>query len=93
MPIHFSHVLLFAVLWTVARQAPLSTGFSRQEYCNGFPFPSPGDLPYQGIDPRSPVLQADALTSELPGKVPRILYISGRLKFVKLKAWHHLSMN
>ena len=44
-------------------------GFSRQEYCNGFPFPSPGDLPYQGIDPRSPVLQADALTSEPPGKM------------------------
>ena len=39
-------------------------GFSRQEYWSGLPFPSPGDLPDPGIDPRSPVLQADALTSE-----------------------------
>ena len=43
-------------------------GFSRQEYWNGLPFPSPGDLPDPGIEPRSPALQADALTSELPGK-------------------------
>ena len=43
-------------------------GFSRQEYWSGLPFPSPGDLPYPGIEPRSPALQADALTSEPPGK-------------------------
>ena len=42
--------------------------FSRQEYWSGLPFPSPGDLPYPGIEPRSPALQADALTSEPPGK-------------------------
>ena len=42
---HFSCVQLFATLWTVARQAPLSMGFSRQEYCSGLPFPPPGDLP------------------------------------------------
>ena len=43
-------------------------GFSRQEYWSGLPFPSPGDLPDPGIEPRSPALQADALTFELPGK-------------------------
>ena len=52
--------------WTVAHQAPLSMGFSRQEYWSGLPFPSPGDLPDPGIEPKSPALQADALTSE-PG--------------------------
>ena len=48
-------------LWTVAHQAPPSMGFSRQEYWCGLPFPSPGDLPDPGIEPRSPTLQADAL--------------------------------
>ena len=47
-------------------QAPLSVGFSRQEYWSGLPFPSPGDLPDPGIEPRSPTLEADALTSEPP---------------------------
>ena len=50
-----SRVLLFATPWTVAYQAPLSMGFSRQEYC-GLPFPSPGDLPDPGIEPRPPTL-------------------------------------
>ena len=54
--------------WTVACQAPLSTGFSRQEYWSGLPFPSPGDLPDLGIKPRSPALQADSLPTELQGK-------------------------
>ena len=54
--------------WTVAHQAPPSMGFSRQEYWSGLPFPSPGDLPDPGIEPRSPTLQADALTSAPPGK-------------------------
>ena len=49
-------------------QASLSMGFSRQEYWSGLPFPSPGDLPDPGIEPRSPALQADALSSEPPGK-------------------------
>ena len=52
--------------WTVAHQAPPSMGFSRQEYWSGLPFPSPGDLPNPGIKPRSPTLQADALTSAPP---------------------------
>ena len=46
---HFSHVQLFMTLWTVAHQAPLSMGFSRQEYWNGLPCPPPGDLPNLGI--------------------------------------------
>ena len=48
--------LLFATPWTVAYQVPLSMGFSRQEYWNGLPFSSAGDLPNPGIEPRSPVL-------------------------------------
>ena len=63
-----SGVRLFATPWTVAYQAPPSMGFSRQEYWSGLPFPSPGHLPDSGIEPRSPALQADALTSEPPGK-------------------------
>ena len=66
-----SRVLFFATLWTVAHRAPPSMGFSRQEYWCGLPFPSPGDLPDPGIEPRSPALQADALTSEPPGKSRR----------------------
>ena len=57
-----------ATPWTVARQAPLSMGFSRQEYWSGLPFPSPGDLPNPGIEPGSPALQADALSFETPRK-------------------------
>ena len=53
---------------SVAHQAPLSMGFSRQEYCSGLPCPSPGDLPHPGMEPRSSRLQADSLPSELPGK-------------------------
>ena len=51
-----SHVRLFATSWTVVYQAPLSMGFSRQEYWSGLPFPSPGDLPDPGIEPGSPAL-------------------------------------
>ena len=54
--------------WTVGHQAPPSVGFPRQEYWSGLLFPSPGDLPDPGIKPGSPTLQADALTSEPPGK-------------------------
>ena len=63
-----SHVRLFATPWTVAYQASPSMGFFRQEYWSGLPFPSPGDLPDPGIEPRSPALEADVLTSEPPGK-------------------------
>ena len=51
--------------WTVACRAPLSMGFSRQEYCSGLPFSSPGDLPNPGIEPKSSALQADSLPTEL----------------------------
>ena len=57
----------FATSWTVACQAPLSMGFSRQDYWNGLPFPSSEDLPNPGIEPRSSALQADCLLSELRG--------------------------
>ena len=50
----FSHVRLFATLWTVAHQASLSMGFFKQEYWSGLPWPSPGDLPDPGIEPASP---------------------------------------
>ena len=63
-----SRVRLFVTPWTVAYQAPLSMGFSRQEYWSGLPFPSPGDLPNPGIEPGFPTLEADALISEPPGK-------------------------
>ena len=59
-----SRVRLFAAPWTIAYQDPLSMGFSRQEYWSGLPFPSPGDLPNPGIEPRSPALQADASPSK-----------------------------
>ena len=67
-----SRVWLFATPWTVAYQAPQSMDFSRQEYWSGLPFPSPADLPNPGIEPGSHTLQADALSSEPPGK-PHIL--------------------
>ena len=60
-----SRVRLFVTPWTVAHRAPSPMGFSRQEYWSGLPFASPGDLPDPGIEPRSPALPADALTSEL----------------------------
>ena len=69
-----SSVQLFGTPWTVAYQALPSIGFSRQEYWSGLSFPSPGDLPDPGIEPKSeiepgyPAFQADALISEPPGK-------------------------
>ena len=74
MPGHFSCVWLFAIPWTVACQAPLSVEFSRQEYWDGLPFPSPGNLPKPGNEPGSPSLQADSLPSEPLGK-PICMYM------------------
>ena len=87
-----SHVRLFATPWTVAYQAPQYMEFSRQEYWSGLLFPSPGDLPNPGIEPRFPALQADALPSEPPGKP---IY---RLSTVISNLWggsvsHHISPN
>ena len=59
--------LTLATPWTAAHQAPLSMGFSRQEHWKGRPFPSPGDLPNPGIEPRSPTLQAGSLPAEPQG--------------------------
>ena len=62
----FSRVRLFAILWTVAHQAPLSMGFSRKEYWSELPLPYPGDLPDPGIEhmsPEAPALQADSFSS------------------------------
>ena len=61
-----SRVRLLTTPWTEAHQAPPSLGFFRQEYWSGLPSPSPGELSNPGIEPRSPALQADALTSEPP---------------------------
>ena len=67
-----SLVQLSMAPWTVARQAPLSMGFPRQEYWSGLPYPSPGDLPNPGIEPKSPASSALAgrlFTAEPPGKL------------------------
>ena len=61
-------VQLFATLWTVACQAPLSMGLFRQEYWSWLPFPSPGDLPDPGIEPVFPALAGGFFTTEPPGK-------------------------
>ena len=69
----FSRLQLFVIVWTVARQAPLSMGFSRQAYRSGLPFPLPGHLPDPGIEPASLSLlhqQACSLLIEPPGKPP-----------------------
>ena len=55
--------LTVEIPWTIACQALLSMGFSRQEYWSGLPFPTPGDLPNPGIEPWSPALQADIFTN------------------------------
>ena len=59
--------LTLATVWTIAHQAPLSMGFSRQEYCSGLPFSSPVDLSHSGIKPGCPALQADSLPTEPRG--------------------------
>ena len=70
---HFSHVQLFLTLWTVACQAPLSMGFSRQEYWSGLTCPPPGDLPHPGIEPASlmsPALVGGFLTTSTTWEAP-----------------------
>ena len=62
-----SRVWLFVTPWTVAYQAPLSKGFSRQEYWSGLPFPSPGYLPNPGLEPVSLALAGGFFTTEPPG--------------------------
>ena len=64
-----SHFQVFATLWTVAHQVPLSMGFPRQECWSGLPFPPPGDLPDPGIKPRSPALAGGFSAAEPPGRL------------------------
>ena len=71
----FSHVQLFATLWTVALQSPLSMGFSRQEYWSGLPFLPIGGLPDPEIKPASPALADGFFTTEPPGKPVLYSYI------------------
>src|SRR5574337_1166978 len=75
---HFSCIRLFVTLWTIALQAPLSMGFSRQEYWGGLPCSPPGDLPNPGIKPAStvaPALQADCLPLSHQGSLYVCVYI------------------
>ena len=79
-----SHVRLFVTLWTVAHQAPLSMGFSRQEYWSGLPYPPPGDLPYPGTEPRSllsPVLAGRFFSTSTTLVVFMILFSSVKASF------------
>ena len=100
-----SRVRLFSTLWTVAYQTPLSMGFSRQEYWSrlpfpfpgdphwsGLPFPSPGDLPDSGIEHRVSRIEADAWTSEPPGKPVTFIvcYIEIRFCFYFLAFMGHV---
>ena len=71
----FSHVQLCGTLWTVAHQAPLSTGFSRQEYWSGLPRPPPGNLPNPGIETvslTSPALAGGCFTTSTAWEAPLI---------------------
>ena len=80
----WSHSVVSDSLWPmdcVACQAPQSMGFSRQEYWRGLLFPSPGDLPDPGIEPRSPALWADSLTSE-PPEISLFSNVLGNLFYV-----------
>ena len=80
--------------WTVAHQARLCMGFSKQEYWSGLPFPSPGDLPNPGIEPMSPALAGGFFSAEPPGKPSLITYFLSKyfehfenLTLVWLPAW------
>ena len=70
--------------WIVVYQAPLSMEFSRQEYWNGLPFLSPGDLPIPGIEPGSPALQVNSLPSGSPGKLKSKCYLKNCTVFVQV---------
>ena len=86
-----SPVRLFATPWTIAHQAPLSMGYSRQECWSGLPCPPPGGLPNSGIQPGTPALQADSLPCEplgnclqcrTPGLDPRVRKVSWRREWL-----------
>ena len=77
----FSHVQPIVTPWTIACQAPLSMGFSKQEYQSGLPCPPPGDLPNLGMEPTSPALQADSFLLSYQGS-PKIDISSVQLSSV-----------
>ena len=89
----FTRVQLFVTLWTVACQAPLSVGFSRQEYWSGLPCPLPGDLPNPGIEPASlmsPALTGEFFTTSATWEAPSIILsplYSHVGDQVKMKKW------
>ena len=90
-----NHVPLFTTLWTLAHQAPLSMGFSRQEYWSGLPFSPPGDIPNPGIKPMSPEASALAdvfFTTEPPGKPFLYLRILQIRLISSLEKPHFLTM-
>ena len=78
-----SRVQLFVTPWTVAHQAPLSMGFSRQEYWSGMPCPPLGDLPNPGTKSGSPAFQADSLLSELQGSLGKGIF-NGQIHVLKI---------
>ena len=86
---HFSRVWLFATLWIVAHQAPLSVGFSRQEYCSGLSCPPPGDLPNPRTEPVAPALQADSLPLSHGGS-PQWNITGQKKKKKGMKCWYTL---
>ena len=77
--------------WTVARQAPLSMGFPRQEYWSGLPFPPPGDLPNSEIELGSPALWADSLPPEPPGKPIRKVKVTFFIPKIKKNALYMMT--
>ena len=83
-------VQIFAIPWTVAHQAPLSMGFSRQEYWSVLPFLHPGDLPDPGIEPVSAVSPAlkDSLRAEPSGEAQMGCYLTVKLNDLLIYARH-----
>ena len=87
---HFSHIRLFATLWTVMHQAPLSMEFSRQEYWSGLPCSPPGDLPNPGIEPASPTLlhwQVDSLPLSHHEAPQSVMLVFKSLLYSLLAVW------
>ena len=90
-----SHVWLFATPWTVARQAPLSTGFPRQEYWSGLPCPPPGDLPDPGIEPASPAAAGGFFTRAACGNPTASVHSANTFlprTFISYP-WKHVELN
>ena len=89
---HFSHVRLFVTLWTVAHQAPLSRGLSRQEYWSGLPCPPPGDLPDSGIEPvslTSPALADEFFTTSATREAPMLMHGKNQTNIVEQLSFNY----